>query len=140
MDSAAASTETIEKAREFFCNRIKREIPAAPKRESNVHWGEKFDLGPLNLEKYLARYSIGYSVKTDPGKSRTIYILSDGCLFDTSHRGKDASIIQSVEGKLFYKCFHDSCKHTWPEARQKISGNANLAEFCKNSDVCDTLF
>lgn len=57
----------------------------------------------------------------------------DGCLFDPSHTKKEASIIQDASGLITYQCFHNSCRdRTWHEARQKISGNDNLAQFCKD--------
>ena len=38
--------------------------------------------------------------------------------------------IQQVDGRLGYKCFHDSCQSKgWREARQVISGTDNLKDF-----------
>ena len=45
------------------------------------------------------------------------YVL-EHCLFDESHKGKDAAIFQKPDGSLGYKCFHNSCsdKH-WKDVR-----------------------
>jgi putative DNA primase/helicase len=51
-------------------------------------------------------------------------------VFDSSHTTNEASIIQDVSGKLFYQCFHNSCKgRTWTEARELISGKDSLKQF-----------
>ncbi len=51
------------------------------------------------------------------------------CLFNPDHTANEAAIGQTEEGKLFYQCFHDSCKNrTWREARQLISGNDPISE------------
>lgn len=40
------------------------------------------------------------------------------CLFDESHQGKDAAIIQTSDGKICYNCFHASCSENhWREVR-----------------------
>ena len=68
-----------------------------------------------------------------PRKSVIETVLSifwkGGVCFDQSHTRGEAAIGQTDEGKLFYQCFHESCKnHTWHEARQIISGDAPLFE------------
>lgn len=54
----------------------------------------------------------------------TFYLL-EKCLFDDSHSTKEAAIGQTAEGKLFYHCFHDSCKgRTWHDAKKIIVGDS----------------
>jgi len=90
------------------------------------------DLGPLDVPRYLDHYGIAYNEKSED--TRTIYRLAQ-CLFDPSHKNKEAAIIQLSGGGLYYQCFHQSCRHhTWKDARQKISGDAKLAEYCKGYD------
>jgi len=51
---------------------------------------------------------------------RTIYVLNE-CIFDPSHKGRDASIIQGVSGKTCYYCFHDSCRRrTWHDVKRVL--------------------
>lgn len=111
------------------------EKPATPtiQKKKNVAPGasQSVDLGPVDVEKYLSHYSIEYSVKSEA--KRTIYNLKQ-CLFDPNHRGKDASIIQGKNGVLTYQCFHDSCNHTWHDARSAISGKDKIAQFCEGFD------
>ena len=88
-------------------------------------------LGKVDIERYLTHYGIPFSVKRDG--SLTIYRLVE-CLFDPSHRKNEASIIQVDGEPLRYQCFHNHCKHTFKEARAKISGNDSLAQFQEGYD------
>jgi hypothetical protein len=84
--------------------------------------------GCFDLGAYLAHYAVEV-VRVKPHGGGLLYCL-EKCLFDPSHSGNEAAIWQAADGKLYYQCFHSSCKgRTWPEARQKISGGAKLTEF-----------
>jgi hypothetical protein len=84
----------------------------------------------LDLGAYLDRYGIQVR-KTKEHGGAELFIL-DRCLFDPSHAGGEAAIGQAADGKLFYQCFHNSCRgRTWAEARQVISGDEKLTEFMK---------
>ena len=40
------------------------------------------------------------------------------CLFNPEHKGKDAAIIQTSDGKIGYSCFHNSCSdYHWHDVR-----------------------
>ena len=81
----------------------------------------------LDVRAYLEKYGVECAGTKQHGDS-TLYLLG-ACLFDSSHRGKDAAIGQTSDGKLFYQCFHDSCRgRTWHDARLKISGSDPLFE------------
>jgi len=106
-----------------------RSIPKGKKVDSGAH--QKADLGPVDVEKYLSHYGVEYSIKKEA--NRTIYWLNQ-CLFDPNHGKKDASIIQTTDGVLRYQCFHDTCNHTWHDARSMISGQDKIAQFCEGYD------
>ena len=79
----------------------------------------------LNVVDYLSKNG-RECIGTKSHGSSTLFLLK-ACLFDDSHGKAESAIGQTDEGKLFYQCFHDSCKnHTWKEARQIISGDASL--------------
>lgn len=88
-------------------------------------------LGPVDVEKYLDHYGFQFTIKKEANK--TIYRLSQ-CLFDPTHKRNEASIIQDVSGLITYQCFHQTCSHTWDEARRAISGDDSLAPFCEGYD------
>jgi len=81
----------------------------------------------FNLDEYLAKYDVPVKEKKHQG-NKTLYIL-EHCLFDESHTGKDAAVIQYDSGALAYHCFHNSCadKH-WADVRKIISGDAKIME------------
>jgi len=84
--------------------------------------------GAFRLGAYIEHYNVAVKAVKAHGGS-TIYVLPV-CLFDESHAGGEAAIGQTAIGKMFYQCFHDSCKgRTWHDARQKISGNDHLGAF-----------
>jgi len=91
------------------------------------------ELGQLDMEKYLQAFGIEHNVKEDGNK--TMYRL-EKCLFNADHGRNEAAIIVSKDsGKIIYHCKHNSCRsHTWKNARQQISGDRKLAEFCTGYD------
>ena len=73
--------------------------------------------GKFDLQKFISDHNIPVkSIENTPDGS-VKYVL-EHCLFDESHKGKDAAIFQKSDGSLGYKCFHNSCsnKH-WKDVR-----------------------
>lgn len=95
------------------------------------------ELGPIDMEKYLANFGIAFSAKEKSDKTHgpaMLYVL-DTCLFNPDHGKGEAAIVVPRHGAIKYQCFHDSCKgKTWKDARRFISGDRNLAEFCTGYD------
>lgn len=84
----------------------------------------------LRVDEYLMHYGVPYEIRYK--ENITLYCL-ETCLFDASHANNESAIIQNSEGRLYYQCFHDSCKDKlWKDARVKISGNDSLKIFCEN--------
>jgi len=100
------------------------------KRASRGFQGGK--LSRLYVDRYLGHYGIEYTSKQKGGV--TIYRLAQ-CVFDPGHTRNEAAINQDDQGLITYKCFHNSCqgKH-WADARQIISGDNKLAQFCEGYD------
>lgn len=68
-----------------------------------------------SVREFLDKHSIPY--REDSGKDYTKYVLINGCVFDSSHKGKDAAIIERPDS-WGYKCFHDSCQSkSWRDFR-----------------------
>ena len=90
-------------------------------------------LGRMDVQAYLGHYGIEI-VKTKQKAGATLYCLKH-CVFDPGHVNNEASIVQATDGKLLYQCFHNSCQgKTWHDARQVISGDDSLAQFCAGYD------
>ena len=88
-----------------------------PTRENNYST-EKFD-----LESFLDKHDIKVT-KIDQVAGGKKYVL-DHCVFNESHRGKDAVIFQRDNGAISYVCLHNSCSnYTWRDVRIKFEPNA----------------
>ena len=72
--------------------------------------------GKFDLQKFISDHNIPVkSIENTPDGVK--YIL-EHCLFDESHKGKDAAIFQKPDGSLGYKCFHNSCSDKrWKDVR-----------------------
>lgn len=70
----------------------------------------------FNLEDFIDRNNI--RVRSVERKLDGTYYILESCLFDSSHTGKDAAIIERSDGTLCYNCFHNHCsdKH-WSDVR-----------------------
>ena len=105
-------------AREYF-EKIAAMYPdeVKPTRENNYST-EKFD-----LESFLDKHDIKVT-KIEQVAGGKKYVL-DHCVFNESHRGKDAVIFQRDSGQIAYHCFHSSCQqYTWRDVRIKFEPNA----------------
>lgn len=84
------------------------------------------------MGRYLDHYAVDYTIKQKDDV--TIYRLAR-CVFDSGHTKNDAAINQSSQGMITYKCFHNSCQgNHWADARQIISGDNSVAQFCEGYD------
>ena len=80
--------------------------------------------GKFDLRKFISDHNIPVKSIENTPDGTVKYILKH-CLFDESHRGKDAAIFQKPDGSLGYKCFHNSCsdKH-WKDVRLMFEPDA----------------
>ena len=99
--------------------RLSALLPTEEKPERYNNYNPK----SFNLEEWIQQHGLTVSKKM-PWAGGTKWILSE-CPFDSSHKGKDASIIQTSDGKICFNCFHNSCsdKH-WKELRLKFEPDA----------------
>ncbi len=71
----------------------------------------------FNILDFINKHQIPVRNTESTSDGSTMYVL-EHCLFDESHTGKDAAIIQKSDGTLCYHCFHAHCadKH-WKDVR-----------------------
>jgi len=102
-----------------YLKKLANVIPDEPPKpqQYNNYSPQKFD-----IEAWMQKYGIGYKVESYQGGTK--YVL-DHCVFDESHKGKDAVIFKSANGAISYCCLHNSCadKH-WRDVRIKYEPNA----------------
>lgn len=73
----------------------------------------------FDVVEWMTRHGMGFTEKTfsDGGKK---FVL-DECPFDNSHTAPDSMIILQPDGKIGFKCLHNSCKdRTWHDLWTKV--------------------
>jgi hypothetical protein len=111
-------SEALEHARAMFCT-----------NKQDIHTENN---GGLDIEAFLTHYGREVVDVKQHGTS-TLYCLKE-CVFDRAHTSNESAIGKTSEGKLFYQCFHESCKtRTWNEARKVISGSDSLWQFVQGN-------
>jgi hypothetical protein len=82
---------------------------------NEYHKSAKFD-----LENFLSRLGIKYDQDVHEGRER--YRL-DHCPFNSEHGRGEAAIFRTTDGKLGFKCQHNSCANrTWQDVRAIVEG------------------
>lgn len=77
----------------------------------------------FDVEEWLVKHGLRYTNKL-PWNGGTKWILEQ-CPFNAEHRGKDASVIQTQDGKLCFNCFHASCADKkWRNLRELFEPDA----------------
>ena len=83
-------------------------ILAEEKKESTYSGSGSQDESIDFVRSFLEEHDIPHK---EADKHGVFYFyLTEGCVFNDEHKGKDACIIVNEDGKRIYKCFHDSCE------------------------------
>ena len=78
---------------------------------------------PFDMDAFLASHHIEVARKENM-PSRVKYILKE-CPFNCAHKAPDAAVFVESNGKLGFKCFHNSCsEYGWHEFRAKVDPTA----------------
>jgi len=114
--------EKIEKTSLALIKQIADMLPKPQENQgkgvNNNSMREKFDLRNFIM-------SNGMRVKSETKKTDCIMFMLEECVFDPSHKGKDAAIFEYTDGKIGYKCFHNSCSaYSWRDVRLKFEPDA----------------
>ena len=94
-------------------------MPAPEEKTYQNNYGkDRFDLKSFIRENNI-------KVKSELNfQGGTKYIL-DHCLFDHSHKSKDAALFELQNGAIAYKCLHNSCSgYKWQDVRKMYEPNA----------------
>ena len=111
--------ENIEVTDKAFFEKIAGLLPEPPKPSRSNDWGrESFD-----LDEFLDKHGIIVKEKVTT-RDGVRYIL-DHCVFNESHRGRDAMIFRWNNGAIAYKCLHASCSsYQWRDVRMLFEPDA----------------
>jgi len=78
-------------------------------------------VGSFDLDSFLKRLAIPYTRKVS-GRGFQQYHLAH-CPFNPEHGPNDSAVSQGPDGKLGFKCFHDSCSgKDWHALRALVDG------------------
>lgn len=91
----------------------------APEPERPRSNGARPGTTSFNLDSFVAQHGIPVK-RIDPYKDGRRLIL-DACVFDASHSGTSAAIIEGANGSLGYSCLHNGCadRH-WADVRERF--------------------
>lgn len=102
---------------------IERLAKQAPEMESqHPEPFNNFSPSEFDVENWLSGHGLQYSIKPYRGGVR--YVL-DTCPFDSSHTAPDAAVFKDANGRLGFKCLHNSCADKgWKDVRMKFEPDA----------------
>lgn len=84
----------------------------------NNYGNDKF-----NLRDFIQKH--GIEVKSELNFQGGTKFILEHCLFDSSHKAKDAAIFELQNGAISYKCLHNSCSgYKWQDVRKLFEPNA----------------
>jgi hypothetical protein len=101
---------------------LKRVADLLPIKEQPT-FNNNYGKSEFNLDDFINKNSIGVKSKENYGTG--IKYNLEQCLFDSSHKGKDACLFQLQNGAIGYKCLHNSCSsYKWQDVRKLFEPNA----------------
>lgn len=78
---------------------------------------------PLDAESFLTSHGVRIKRKTPIAGGMKLVL--EECPFDSSHKAPDSAVFVWDDGRLGFKCFHNSCAdHGWHDLRQKLDPSA----------------
>lgn len=78
----------------------------------------------FDIVDFMNRHGLSYKEMGGNDRAAEIYAL-DSCPFDPSHKNGDAKIFLYADGKIAFKCHHNSCKgYRWEDVRLKYEPDA----------------
>jgi putative DNA primase/helicase len=101
--------------------RLEAVAAEAPKEEPPPSTNGTTYNSRLLVDRWLSDSGVTYRKKEQPdAKGRTVYVLKE-CPFDSSHSDPDSCIMQSADGKMQFRCLHNSCAEMhWQNVKEKI--------------------
>lgn len=87
-----------------------------PKEEPKPERYNSYNPKSFDLQEWITKHDL--PVKSHEKWAGGQKWVLEHCLFNPEHKGKDAAIIQTNDGKIGYSCFHNSCSdYHWHDVR-----------------------
>lgn len=107
------------------------EIPEEPKPVARMAPVAQFD-----LLDFMRTHGLTYKEDSNGGRDGSKIYRLDECPFDHSHKDGDAKIFQYSDGRIAFKCHHNSCqKYRWQDVREKFE--PGVYDRTDDSDIDD---
>jgi hypothetical protein len=75
------------------------------------------DGGQFDLEAFLVKHGIAFRSAQSYRGGRKLVL--EACPWDESHKAPDAAVFESADGRLGFRCLHNSCRHlSWRDFRK----------------------
>lgn len=110
--------ENIECTPLSVLQKLAKELPDETRNYSNS--SRKYS--DFDIESWMHEHGLNYNSKA---YGETMMYILDECPFDSNHKAPDAKIFQYSNGKIGFKCWHNSCsdKH-WKDVRRLLEPDA----------------
>lgn len=93
--------------------------PPKPDQKTTPKQHNEFD-----VVGFMSRHGITYREMGGNDRAVEVYAL-DACPFNPDHRNGDAKIFQYSDGRISFKCHHNSCRdYRWQDVRLKFEPDA----------------
>lgn len=113
------SPETIKATPIELLKKVADLIPVEEKPNYSNNYGKE----TFSLDDFIHKHNI--QVKSIDRYNGGIKYNLEHCLFDESHKGKDACLFQMANGAIGYKCLHNSCSsYKWQDVRKLYEPSA----------------
>jgi len=94
-------------------------LPVKEQPTFNNNYGKQ----EFSLDNFISDH--GILIKSKDSYGGGIRYNLECCLFDSSHKGKDACLFQLQNGAIGYKCLHNSCSnYKWQDVRRLFEPQA----------------
>lgn len=72
----------------------------------------------FNVREFLSKHGVRFKERVFSGGVK--YVLEE-CVFNSEHKSPDAAVFELSDGRLGYKCFHNSCSaFHWKDFRERL--------------------
>lgn len=110
---------TLEINSKELLQKLANKLPEKEKPQFANNYGKD----EFNLDSFLSKHGVKVNQKVRYGSGEK-YVL-DHCIFDETHKGKDAVIFKLDNGAIGYKCLHNSCSdYKWQDVRTHFEPTA----------------
>lgn len=113
--------EMLEMVDEDLLINLAEYAPKPPKPEAKPATGPRKE---FDVVDFMSRHGITYRELGSNDRAVEVYAL-DNCPFNPDHRNGDAKIFKYADGRISFKCHHNSCRdYRWQDVRLKFEPDA----------------